>query len=159
MNDNKYNNLTQEEYLAVVKNAPLVAVDLIIRNRKNEILLGLRKEEPAKGFWFVPGGRIHKGETIQKAFGDIARYKLGINVEFSDTALLGVHEHFYDTNPYGLEKCSTHFLSIVYEINVDFLRIDQLPDDQHEGWKWFSFTDLMDSPEVHDNTKQFVSSS
>ena len=153
------NNMSQSEYLSVVKSVPLVAVDLIIRNRSNEILLGLRKQEPAKGYWFVPGGRIHKDETIQKAFSDIAEHKLGITADFSDTALLGVHEHFYDTNPYGLENCSTHFLSIVYEINVDFLRVDQLPDDQHEAWKWFSFNELMNSPEVHENTKKFISSS
>jgi hypothetical protein len=40
--------------------APLVSIDLIIRDNADRVLLGLRNNEPAKGYFFVPGGIILK---------------------------------------------------------------------------------------------------
>ncbi len=47
-------------FLKVIDAAPLVTIDLIIRNPKSDVLLGKRLNRPAQGFWFVPGGRIRK---------------------------------------------------------------------------------------------------
>ena len=46
--------LSHAELDTVIRHAPLVAIDLIIRNARGEVLLGLRKNEPAKGCYFVP---------------------------------------------------------------------------------------------------------
>ena len=52
------------EYKAILANIPIVCVDLIIIN-DGKFLLLKRDNEPAKGeFWF-PGGRILKLETIK----------------------------------------------------------------------------------------------
>ena len=56
------------DLIEVIKHTPLVSIDLIVRNGKDQILVGLRTNEPAKGFWFVPGGRILKNERITEAF-------------------------------------------------------------------------------------------
>ena len=50
--------LNNDEFAQVVRNAPLVAIDLIIRDPEQRVLVGLRMNEPAKGKWFVPGGTI-----------------------------------------------------------------------------------------------------
>lgn len=55
---------------------PLVAIDLIVRSEE-KVLLGRRTNEPAKGFFFVPGGRIFKGETARTAFQRITLAELG----------------------------------------------------------------------------------
>ena len=59
--------LDKDTFLAVVDRAPLVAVDLVFIRNSREILLGLRNNRPAQGFWFVPGGRIFKNEKIGAA--------------------------------------------------------------------------------------------
>src|SRR5215472_12479304 len=41
--------LSHAELDSVIRLAPLIAIDLIIRNGRDEVLLGLRKNEPAKG--------------------------------------------------------------------------------------------------------------
>ena len=51
----------------VVRLAPLVSIDVIIRDPNQNVLVALRTNEPAKAFYFVPGGRIRKDETIQAA--------------------------------------------------------------------------------------------
>jgi hypothetical protein len=50
--------LSHAELDTVIRLAPLVAMDLIIRNGHDEVLLGLRRNEPAKGCYFVPGGMM-----------------------------------------------------------------------------------------------------
>jgi hypothetical protein len=54
-------------FLDVVARTPLVAVDLVLVRGGSEVLLGLRNNRPAQGFWFVPGGRIRKNEPLHTA--------------------------------------------------------------------------------------------
>jgi colanic acid biosynthesis protein WcaH len=60
--------LSPDDFRSVVRLAPLVSIDLIIRNVRGEVLLGLRNNEPAKGSYFVPGGIILKQERLYEAF-------------------------------------------------------------------------------------------
>ena len=49
--------LNSDTFNLVVKNTPLVSIDLcIICN--GQILLGLRNNAPLKGVWFTPGGEF-----------------------------------------------------------------------------------------------------
>ncbi|MEG1251614.1 MAG: NUDIX domain-containing protein, partial [Citrobacter sp.] len=55
-------------FQTIVQNTPLISIDFIVKNERDEVLLGKRVNKPAKGYWFVPGGRIFKNETIFQAF-------------------------------------------------------------------------------------------
>ena len=55
--------------LVVQPGATLVSTDLIIRNARGEVLLGLRNNEPTKELFFVPGGIIRKQERLHEAAG------------------------------------------------------------------------------------------
>ena len=85
----------------VIRLAPLIAIDLIIRNAREEVLLGLRKNEPAKGCYFVPGGMILKNERLAEAFARLAKNETDHAASFGDARLIGVFEHFYDNNVGG----------------------------------------------------------
>jgi len=100
------------------------------------ILLGLRKNSPAQGFWFVPGGIIRKGEGISSAFTRITTDELGITFPFKKAELKGVYEHFYDENAMGLEGISTHYVVLAYTLNVQNEN-DSFPLEQHEDMRWF----------------------
>jgi NUDIX domain len=65
--------LSHAEVDTVIRLAPLIAIDLIIRNARDDVLLGLRKNEPAKGCYFVPGGMILKNEHLADAFARLAK--------------------------------------------------------------------------------------
>ena len=65
--------LNRSDFHSVVRLAPLVSIDLIIRNARGEVLLGLRNNEPAKGLFFVPGGIIRKQERLHEAFARILK--------------------------------------------------------------------------------------
>ncbi len=50
-------HLDDEKFLEIIDLSPLVSIDLIVYNDKNEVLLGKRANRPAKDYWFVPGGK------------------------------------------------------------------------------------------------------
>lgn len=58
--------LSGDTFRMVVASAPLVSIDLVVENSAGELLLGERLNRPAQGFWFVPGGRVQKNETLGK---------------------------------------------------------------------------------------------
>ena len=58
--------LSKEKILNIIKNTPLIAFELLIKCN-HKYLVGMRNNEPAKGYYFNPGGRIYKNETIESA--------------------------------------------------------------------------------------------
>ena len=70
----------EKKILEIIEATPLVSVDLIIRNPFQKVLLGKRTNRPAKGYWFVPGGRILKNETIYQALKRISEVEVGLNL-------------------------------------------------------------------------------
>ena len=142
--------LHSKDFQQVVKNTPLVSIDLIVQNKKGKILLGKRINEPAKNFWFVPGGRILKDETLDDAFARLTEGEIG-KVHHRDSAdFLGVYEHFYDNNVFN-NKFSTHHVVLAYKVYED----DIILNDQHEEYEWYSIDTLLSSKDVHQHTKDY----
>ena len=56
--------LPDEVFAQVIEHAPLIAIDLLVEDKEQRVLLGWRKNPPAQSSWFVPGGRIQKNETL-----------------------------------------------------------------------------------------------
>ena len=73
--------LSHGEVDTVIRLAPLIAIDLIIRTARDEVLLGLRKNEPAKGCYFVPGGVILKNEQLAEAFARLIKNETDHEIE------------------------------------------------------------------------------
>jgi colanic acid biosynthesis protein WcaH len=90
--------LSRAELDTVIRLAPLISIDLVIRNARDEALLGLRTNEPAKGCYFVPGGMILKNERLADAFARLVKTETDHAASLDDARLIGVFEHFYDNN-------------------------------------------------------------
>ena len=145
---------SDDNFAQVVRLAPLVSIDLIIRDPIQDVLVARRTSEPAKGFYFVPGGRIRKDETIEAAFVRILKVETGIEIGFDRAQFLGVFQHFYSTNRYGLSDFGTHYVVLAYELRLDYRPTITL-DDQHNDHRWMSEEELKAAVDVHDNTKAF----
>lgn len=146
--------LGAEEFLEVVERTPLVSIDLIVRRNDGRVLLGKRTNEPAKGFWFVPGGRIHKNERIEAAFRRICEAELGKAFAISDAKFLGVFEHLYATNFAEKPGIETHYVVLAYELHTQDLP-DKLPADQHGEFDWFDVQRTLETQTVHENTRAY----
>jgi colanic acid biosynthesis protein WcaH len=52
-----------EQYNQILKTMPIPCVDLLVVDKDGNILLVKRANEPAKGQWWFPGGRVYYKET------------------------------------------------------------------------------------------------
>jgi colanic acid biosynthesis protein WcaH len=146
--------LSHAEVDTVIRLAPLIAIDLIIRDARDNVLLGLRKNEPAKGCYFVPGGMILKNERLAEAFARLVKNETDHSASFDDARLIGVFEHFYTTNRSGAGDYGTHYVVLGYEYKWPAAVVPN-PDDQHSELRWWPVADLLASDRVHDNTKAY----
>ncbi len=146
--------LTHAELDTVIRLAPLIAIDLIIRNARGDVLLGLRKNEPAKGCYFVPGGMILKNERLAEAFARLSENETGQAARLDDARLIGVFEHFYDSNRSGNGGYGTHYVVLGYEFEWPSVAPPR-PDDQHSELRWFTAAELLASDRVHENAKAY----
>ena len=144
--------LDNKTFVTVLSNAPLVSIDLIVENARGELLLGQRKNRPAQGFWFVPGGRILKNEPMATAFKRLTLAELGMEFAIETAKLQGPYDHFYSDSVFG-DSPSTHYVAIAYQLSVEHLT--HLPKEQHSRYRWFSKTELLAHPDVHPNTKAY----
>ncbi|AOW80033.1 GDP-mannose mannosyl hydrolase [Halodesulfurarchaeum formicicum] len=132
--------IPDEDWATIVSNVPIVSVDLIIRT-DDGVVLGRRQNEPAKGEWFVPGGRVKKNETLRKAVHRVAREELGIEVEIIES--LGVYEHIYNASDVK-DAGGKHYLAngfVVRSPQENFTL-----NDQHAEIRIF---DPMNVPDMH----------
>lgn len=142
-------------FKSLVRWAPIVSIDLIILNRANEVLLGYRANRPARNKWFVPGGRIFKGERIPEAMERIAYQETGIEIRPASAEFAGVHEHFYRNSVFsGSRRLPTHYVVLAFKIRLR-KDPDLHPDRQHRKLCWFRPDGLLRLGTVHKNTKAY----
>lgn len=73
---------------------PLIGVGVVIIE-KGRLLLIKRGNEPGKGLWAVPGGKVRIGETLKAAARREASEETGLDVDVGEVAWVG--EHITDT--------------------------------------------------------------
>lgn len=147
--------LPRDAFAAVVRDTPLVSIDLIVEDEQGRVLLGLRRNQPAADSWFVPGGRIRKNETLDDACSRLTREELGLSLARADAAFAGVYEHFYDDNALGEPGYGTHYVVLAYRVQVIRERL-RLPTEQHRDYRWFSPEELRNDPGVHPNSRAYA---
>lgn len=147
--------LSADEFRQAVRTVPLVALDLVLVNDRDEVLLGRRVNSPARGYWFVPGGRIKKDERFQQAVPRILREETGCReADVCEVRVLGVYEHIYPDNAFGESGYGTHYVVAAYWMRLlDSFRL--AADPQHEEFRFFSAQELLADPLVHAWVKSY----
>lgn len=59
----------------------------VVRDAEGRVLLVLRANEPSRGVWSVPGGRIEAGESARDAAAREVREETGLDVEVGELLL------------------------------------------------------------------------
>ncbi|MDH4610302.1 GDP-mannose mannosyl hydrolase [Pseudomonas sp. BN102] len=150
--------LSNQSFRTVVALTPLVSIDLVVQNAEGAILLGQRLNRPAQGYWFVPGGRILKNESLDAAFRRLTLDELGQAFERHHARLLGVYEHFYSDSVFGDTQANpdTHYVVLGYQLLLRPSMTLIPPAAQHGCFRWWRVAEMQASPEVHDNTRAYL---
>lgn len=148
--------LPPERYLDMLSDMPLVSVDLIVRRASDQaVLVGQRRNRPALGSWFVPGGAIRKTERLAQAIERVCRTELGHVLPTPAWTPLGTFEHHYDDNFLGRDGISTHYVVLAHTAIWPDELGDPCGDDQHEHFIWMQVDDLLHNPDVHPYTRAY----
>lgn len=147
--------LPQETFTTVIDSTPLVSIDLVVENTAGEVLFGFRNNRPAQGYWFVPGGRILKNETLDAAFLRLTENELGHAIPRSEARLLDVYEHFYTDSVMG-ESPSTHYVVLGYHLVVDSQSLALPLGDQHQDYMWQAKAEAANNTGVHAHSAAYL---
>ena len=130
--------IKSELYQKIHNYLPIVCVDIVIKTPGNEFLMVKRKENPARGKWWIVGGRVFKNESLESAARRKVQDEIGIVVNKVEKLIEG-YELFFKEDPYGHEN-GTHtivacFLSEIE--NIGNLKLDNF----HSEYKLFRHYD------------------
>ena len=117
--------IPRELYGQIVQNMPIPCIDFVLV-KDGKILLVYRKEEPAKGQWWIPGGRVFKGEKLAETVKRKARDEIGVEVEI--VKALGSYEYFSEKAVFDEVTTGTHAIVscfLVKPIGGTEIRLDE----------------------------------
>lgn len=100
--------LPKDVFLFATRITPMINVDLLIRNERNETLLTWREDEYYGPGWHVPGGIIRFKETVATRIRAVAACELGASVEFKKEPL-AINEIMNTAR-----DTRGHFISLLY---------------------------------------------
>lgn len=116
-------------------NDPRVGVAVILRNEKNEILLGYRKNiNLGYHTWGLPGGKLDFGEELKDCAKRELKEETNLDVNISDLKLDDVTNAVFDDE--------THYITVIYETCIFTNDLQVVEPDKCEEWKWFAYGDL-----------------
>ena len=149
--------LSEEIWRTCVDSIPIFGIDMLIFSQKYGVLMGRRINNPAKGKFFVPGGRVYKNERIVDAFNRILISETGLTFSFNKTTSLGLYEHFYNVTSWSTSECSTHYIIEARLIEIEPENIKQKINlnEQHSNFEWISLEDIQ-SNTIHSYSKMYL---
>jgi len=154
--------LSQDDYYLAGKLTQFVSVDLLVKHNE-KFLMGKRVNQPAKGYWFNPGGKVYKNESIKEALKRVLKNEVGLDWnEVSNCEFIAPFEHVYSNN-FRDNSYETHYVSMAYILKIkegDIKEgiVDKIEESmklQHEEIKWFSLSEILSNNEVHKFVKNF----
>ena len=146
--------LPDEVFAQVIEHAPLVAIDLLVEDKEQRVLLGWRKNPPAQSLWFVPGGRIQKNETLDQAFARITLAELGQEFDLEQSVFTGVYQHFYPDNFRGDTRMGMHYIALAHRLWTGNIVLP-LQQSQHAQYRWAHPATISIDPLVHAYTRAY----
>ncbi len=116
--------IEEKLYLKIRELMPIPTVDAVV-TYKGKFLLLLRNKSPVKDVWWVPGGRVKRGESLEEA----ALRKL-----YEETGLEGrIVRRVGVINQVFPE---IHTISVFFHVKV---KDDEVKlNEEHRSYKWFS---------------------
>lgn len=119
-----------EIYKKILENVPIPCVDLVVHH-KGKVLLLLRNDEPAKGKWWLPGGRVHKNEKLKDAAFRKVREETGLNVSVEKR--IGVYETMFGKSPFGT---GVHNVTVGFLVKVTDKKLQIRLDRTSKNFRW-----------------------
>jgi colanic acid biosynthesis protein WcaH len=125
--------INNDDYNKIVEQIPIVCVDLLIIYQCKCLLLK-RNNNPAKGQYWFPGGRIYKMETIENACTRISKMECNLSCNYirqicTEETLFAKKDGMF-SDKHTLNICCELNVSDISEFKIDELHNDYLWADK-----------------------------
>lgn len=117
-------------YRQILECLPIACVDIAIVHR-GAVLLVKRKDAPARGAWWVPGGRVWKGETMRETALRKAREEVGLECHVGP--IIHTAETIFPDGPGGI---AVHSINTCFFLYPEARDARPRLDAHHAGTKW-----------------------
>jgi ADP-ribose pyrophosphatase YjhB (NUDIX family) len=124
--------IPQELYNQILETMPISCVDVCIV-WQGKILLVKRKDQPAKDEWWVPGGRVIKGESLKEAAYRKAFEETGIYCHVGP--IIYTDETVFDTGP---DDIHVHSINVVFLLYPKYDNLLLKLDEHSSEFAWVS---------------------
>lgn len=131
-------------YRNIHASVPVVCVDIVIRQGKR-FLLVKRNNKPARGEYFVPGGRVLKNETLEAAALRKLKQETGLAGRIKKS--LGAATLFWKEGYYP--GFSSHMIVFVFLMDIH-QKTSIVLDSQGSAFRWFEKIPPKTSPYIRD---------
>jgi colanic acid biosynthesis protein WcaH len=116
--------LPLEVYLQILRSVPIACVDVSIV-AAGCVLLVQRRDPPARGQWWVPGGRVLKGEKMRDTARRKAREEVGLECHVGP--IIHTAETIFPDGPDGIPVHSINSCFLLYpnhDVRPETVRLD-----------------------------------
>jgi 8-oxo-dGTP pyrophosphatase MutT (NUDIX family) len=130
---------------------PVIAVDALIVNKKNEVLLAKKRPEFAKdkNEWVLPGGRVDPSEVLETALIREVEEETGVKISKNSPEL--VSSVLTDTSFQKVKRIhKERFLINTYTVRLNKNPAKVNPGDDIGELRWFSVKDALKVRTVFD---------
>lgn len=123
-------HIPSDLYEKIKASLPIACVDLLIINN-GCFLLVRRKNPPARGKWWFPGGRIHKWELILDAAVRKGKEELGLDLQ--PLEIISVEESIFNEGG----GANVHTINFVVKMKITNDNQTIVLDNNHSEFAWF----------------------
>jgi colanic acid biosynthesis protein WcaH len=131
-----------ELFRQTVRHFPMVSVNIVLQRPDGAFLFLRRKNNPVKGEWWVPGGRLLNGETIEHGILSVLEQETGLTGELVTVSPEYFEEIFNtkdfsgdDWTLYDRATAHVHYLATAGLVRVSDDHAPKL-DDQSTDVLW-----------------------
>ena len=125
-------------YNHILEMIPILCVDVVVVHQGKCLLLK-RKNHPAKGQWWFPGGRILKNETIEHAVKRKADEE--VNLQGQYLGILSIEETQFPQT--GSMLCDVHTVNICCKVSSKSI-LSLRVNEEHDGYIWVDRHEAVD---------------
>jgi colanic acid biosynthesis protein WcaH len=122
--------IPEKLYHQILTNLPIACVDIAIV-AQGSVLLVKRNDAPAKGQWWVPGGRVLKGEMMRDTAMRKAREEVGVECHVGP--IIHTAETIFPDGPNEIPVHSINSCFFLYPVSQDF---EPQLDNHHTDFQW-----------------------
>jgi ADP-ribose pyrophosphatase YjhB (NUDIX family) len=119
--------IPEDKFREIERLMPLACFNAIIVDSKGRVLVMKRNNEPAKGLYWFPGGRIKRGQSLEEALKEQIEEETGL--KWSDLKVLKVA---------SVDSC---LFKSRHTVNINFIlkklsKSEARLDQEHSDFKW-----------------------